>query len=81
MEALIKDFSAAWASIDHLQEKCQYSQHDLDDNRQALVLYCQQFAFAPDMVPACKEILSCNATELHYDYAFQGGYVHEPYAS
>lgn len=82
MENLITDFSAAWSLIDNLQGQCQYAQHDLDDNKQALILYCQQFAFAPEMVPACAGILTCGETQLHYDYGFPGNYVHEPsYAS
>lgn len=38
----------------------------LDEDRDALVLYCQQFAFAPDMVAACADILTCNGTRLPY---------------
>ena len=53
-----------------LQDKCYYNQHQIDDNRHALWLYCQQFAFAPDMVGACGSVLSCKDTQLPYRYSF-----------
>ena len=34
----------------------------LDENRDALVLWCQQFAFAPEMNQACSSILTCRET-------------------
>lgn len=45
-----------------LQDKCRYSQHALDKKKDALILYCQQFAFAHDMVPVCAEICNCRDT-------------------
>jgi hypothetical protein len=51
-----------------------------------LILYCQQFAFAPEMVGACAHILTCRDTQLHYRFAFEGHYDghyeahHEPHS-
>mmetsp|Transcript_40322 Transcript_40322/g.52800 ORF Transcript_40322/g.52800 Transcript_40322/m.52800 type:complete len:95 (+) Transcript_40322:527-811(+) len=61
-----------------LQDECQYMQHEIDDNRDALVLYCQQFAFAPDMVGPCSRLLTCNEKGLYMKYHFTGEYKHEP---
>ena len=36
--------------LEHLQEACYHTEMEIVDNRNALVLYCQQFAFAPEMV-------------------------------
>lgn len=43
-----------------------------------LLLYCQQFAFAPEMVPACAPLLSCQEKELHYGYSFNGSHYTQP---
>ena len=55
-----------------LTNACRNAQRDLDENKAALVLYCQQFAFAPDMVGPCAELLTCRDTELEYAYPFIG---------
>ena len=39
--------------IQFLQERCRLCQNFLNIDRAALVLYCQQFSFAPDMVEPC----------------------------
>jgi len=54
---------------------CQTVEVALQLNRDALRLYCQQFAFAPVMVAPCAELLTCSGTERPYSYPFQGGYV------
>ena len=54
----------AWVEI--LQDRCYYCQNHLDTDKAALILYCQQFAFAPDMVGQCAQLLSCRETELGY---------------
>ena len=60
--------------IEHLQDACAAAEYELVDNRNALVLYCQQFAFASYMVAPCAEILSCKDRKLNYRYAFSGDY-------
>lgn len=52
--------------IKRLQKQCRYCQNALEEDREALVLYCQQFSFAPDMVGACADILTCSGTQLPY---------------
>ena len=52
--------------VSRLQRQCRRCQEDLDEDRDALVLYCQQFAFAKDMVGACSDILTCSGTKLPY---------------
>lgn len=54
---------------------CQTVEVSMNLNRDALRLYCQQFAFAPEMVGPCAELLTCAETELYYEYGFNGGYV------
>ena len=53
-----------------LLDDCAYNQHELDDNRDALVLYCQQFAFAPDMVGPCAQLITCRDKLVHFQYSF-----------
>ena len=45
-----------------LQKQCRICDARLWEDRDALVLYCQQFAFAKDMVGACADILTCRGT-------------------
>ena len=45
--------------VHDLADKCRWFQSELYYNRDVLLLYCQQFAYAPEMVPACAPILSC----------------------
>ena len=45
--------------VSRLQRQCRRCQNALDEDRDALVLYCQQFAFASDMVGACADVLTC----------------------
>ena len=54
--------------VKYLQRQCQYCEARLLEDRDALVLYCQQFAFASDMVGACADILTCSGTELEYGW-------------
>lgn len=75
MEALIKEFDSQLARISGLQDNCHYSQQSLDDNRAALVLYCQQFAFAPEMVGPCKNIITGRQKRLPYRFHFNGSYT------
>lgn len=51
---IIQDRSHFIERRNQLLESCDYTQHELDDKNDALVLYCQQFAFAPQMVGPCE---------------------------
>ena len=42
------------------------------------MLYCQQFAFAAEMVGPCARILSCKDTELDYRWTYWTS-THAPY--
>jgi len=55
--------------VQDLQAHCQHKAHIVDAHRDMLRLYCQQFAFAPTMVPACAALLSCTETQRHFDWA------------
>jgi len=59
---------------DDLYDEAAFVQHDLDDNRDALILFCQQFAFAQDMATPCRALLTCNEKQIYYRYAFSGDY-------
>merc|ERR1712060_902564 len=52
--------------VERLCRKCRKHQRELDEDRDFLVLHCQQFAFAKDMVGACADILTCAGTQLAY---------------
>ena len=52
--------------VDRLNRTCKYMQGELEDDLYALELYCQQFAWAPDMVGACADILTCAETQISY---------------
>ena len=52
--------------VERCQRACRRSQEELDEDRDFLVLHCQQFAFAVDMVGACADILTCKGTDLSY---------------
>ena len=39
--------------VEYAQSECRHSQRLLDENKDLLVLYCQQFARAPEMIGAC----------------------------
>merc|ERR1712037_720181 len=61
--------------LKRLQKDCRYCDDRLWEDRDALVLYCQQFAFAKDMVGPCAEILTCRGTDLPYRWTnWVGGY-------
>ena len=52
--------------ISRAQKKCRRCQAANDEDRDFLIMYCQQFAFSPDMVGACADILVCKDTRLGY---------------
>ena len=60
--------------IDLALGKCRNCEKDLIENRNMLILYCQQFAFAPEMVPECAALLTCSQRQLHYSLNFSGSY-------
>ena len=66
--------------IERCQRACRRHQAELDEDRDFLVLHCQQFAFAKDLVGACADILTCRGTDLAYRAdVFNGhGHYHEP---
>ena len=47
-----------------MQESCRFIESQLIENRDELRLFCQQFAYAPEMVEACGKVLICRDTEL-----------------
>ena len=70
----IDEISDQFRQVERLQRQCRRCQNDIDENRDLLILYCQQFAFAPDMVGACADILTCSGTELDYRWDSWTGY-------
>ena len=55
-----------------LVDACRHNQAKLDEKRDALILYCQQFAYAPEMNQYCAKVLECRETELPKRYQFNG---------
>lgn len=63
--------------VKKLQKECRRCERTLNEDRDALVLYCQQFGFSYDMVPACANILTCSDTQLEYRWEYwQTTYYH-----
>lgn len=56
--------------VKRLQKACRKCQAAMEEDRDVLVLHCQQFAFATDMVGPCADILTCAGTELPYRVDF-----------
>lgn len=63
-------FEKIIVDIRAIQDYCMYAEHDLFEARNMLVLYCQQFAFAPQMVEQCAALLSCKQRQIPYSYHF-----------
>ena len=61
-----EEISDQESRIERMQRACRRAQDELDEDRDVLILYCQQYAFAKDMVGACADILTCKGTELAY---------------
>lgn len=69
-----ESLDAVYHRVEHLQETCQHTEYELEEAKDALILYCQQYAFASYMVAPCAEILSCRDTQLSIRYNFSGDY-------
>ena len=63
--------------VDRLNRICQYQEGKLNEERDFLELYCQQYAFAGDMVSACADIMTCRETEFYYRWNYWDGGVEE----
>ena len=72
MSATDDDALSAIEKLHGVQDKCRYADHDISEVRNMLVLYCQQFAFAPTMVPQCAALLTCKQRQLNYRLGFYG---------
>ena len=64
------NFAGLQERVHEMQATCAWTQSELDEQRSALILYCQQFAYAPEMTRHCKPILECRERELHPRYSF-----------
>jgi len=86
MDDIITSIPISQARVGVLQGRALSAQVALEEDLTALVLYCQQFAWAPEMVAPCAEILICSGRELPYRTAlpvveYVDEYIHqEPYA-
>ena len=64
--------------VKDLQYRCRAASAAGNGYRNVLVLHCQQFAFATDMVGACADILTCADTRLSYRAdVFTGGHMND----
>lgn len=63
--------------VEDLQKRCRNCEYRLHEDRDVLVLYCQQFAFASEMVGACADVLTCSGTERAYQWDFTTAYSHD----
>ena len=70
MDAIITSIPVSQARTGMLQGMARDAQGALDEDLAALVLYCQQFAWAPEMVGACAGVLTCAGRELRYRVNF-----------
>jgi len=72
---MITTFDAYANRVTNMLDACHNADHMIDENRRALVLYCQQFAFAPEMAGPCANLLICYERQLPYRYNFPATYV------
>ena len=72
---MITTFDAYASRVTNMLDACHDADHLIDENRNALVLYCQQFAFAPEMPGPCASLLTCYDRHLPYRYNFPATYV------
>ena len=95
MDAIITSIPISQARVGVLQGRAHAAQMAIDEDLAALVLYCQQFAWAPEMVAPCAEILVCGGRQLPYrtmfpvveyveeyypeDHYPEDGYMEQPY--
>jgi len=69
-----KTFGETETRVHDLQDRCHHTQAELNDNKDTLILYCQQFAFAPEMVPQCAQVLThklCQVDQRYFSYGNQ----------
>ena len=72
IESLRAEFTQNVDRLDTLFGECHLTQKDLDQAKEALVLYCQQFAFDQAMVRPCQNLLNGQQRLLSYKYKFSG---------
>ena len=70
MDSIITSIPISQARVGVLQGRAHAAQMAIDEDLAALVLYCQQFAWAPEMVAPCAEVLVCAGRELQYRTMF-----------
>lgn len=70
MDMILTVVPISQSRVGQLQGRARDAQAALDGDLGALVLYCQQFAWAPEMVGACRDVLTCNGRELPYRTQF-----------
>lgn len=63
MEAITESSVRVNNALYSLNGKCGSAERDLREEREMQVLFCQQFAYAPDMVSQCKGVLTCRQTK------------------
>ena len=76
MQLIGETYKTAANAVSSVQDKCHYAQNDLKSYRDAVVLYCQQFAFSPEMVHPCSSLLKYKERNIPFRYRFTGSYVH-----
>lgn len=59
LDHTIDGVNAAIGRLEILHDEVRHSEQAIEENRAALVLYCQQFAFTGEMVGPCADLLSC----------------------
>ena len=77
LDEIMQDFESverSFGKVYQLQDSAYYDQIALDEDKLALVLYCQQFAFSPDMLDVCADLLVCGDRQLEYKYDFPGDF-------
>lgn len=70
MDNIITSIPVSQARVGVLQGRAHAAQMAIDEDLAALTLYCQQFAWAPEMVAPCAEVLICAGRELPYRTMF-----------
>ena len=60
-----------------LTDKCGEGQKGIQEEEKPLVLYCQQFAYSPDMIEQCRTIVKCRNKHILFKKKFDGKLEHD----
>ena len=70
IDSFEKEALATLQGILNVQEYCHQNEIVVQTEREVLILYCQQFAYAPEINSSCAKILNCKDCAKPFRYQF-----------